>query len=53
MNTTTITLNIKNIVLQKFEERLDEIDGGTVEEWLEEEFNNNSEALFEMLLGDY
>ena len=51
-NTTAITINIKNSVLKKFDKRLEELEGGLFKEWLEEEFNKNGEALFEMLLGD-
>ena len=29
------------------------MDGQTFQEWLEMEFNQNGDALLEMLLGDY
>jgi len=58
MKITPITLNINTNVLKKFQDRLDELNedeetGKSVQKWLEYEFNQNGEALLEMLLGDY
>lgn len=52
-NTTQITLNLNPKIVKKFEKQLKEMDGQTFQEWLEMEFNQNGDALLEMLLGDY
>jgi hypothetical protein len=51
--TIPITLNLNPKIVKKFEKRLKEMDGQTFQEWLEMEFNQNGDALLEMLLGDY
>jgi hypothetical protein len=53
-NTTQITLNLNPKIVKMFQDRLDEMDEDeTFTEWLEMEFNQNGEALLEMLLGDF
>lgn len=51
--TIPITLNLNPKIVKKFEKQLKEMDGQTFQEWLEMEFNQNGDALLEMLLGDY
>lgn len=51
--TIPITLNLNPKIVKKFQKQLKELDGQTFEEWLEMEFNQNGDALLEMLLGDY
>jgi hypothetical protein len=53
-NTTQITLNLNPKIVKMFQDRLDELEEEVYfTEWLEMEFNQNGEALLEMLLGDF
>jgi hypothetical protein len=53
MKKTQITLELNEKIVKKFEKQLKEMDGQSFKEWLEMEFNQNGDALLEMLLGDF
>lgn len=58
MKTETITLQIKISALKKIKNALNEMneqldDTYTVREFLENELNNNTDAIIEMLMSDY
>lgn len=52
MKKVQITLELNEKVVKKFQKRLNEDDGQSFKEWLEMEFNQNGDALLEMLLEE-